>query len=386
MIGCKGIPAATAFGGGVEIHVEEIATRLAVRGHDVSVYVRPQAYSERFFVWKNVHLIRVPTIRGKHVETIIHTLLATIHALFQPFDILHYHGVGPSTLAWIPRIFKPRTRVIVTFHSQDRFHEKWGSLARAYLKFGEWAAVIFPHVTIAVSRTIQNFCQHAFGVAVVYIPSGANIPQMHPGKAALAQFRLKPHQYFFTLSRLVPHKAIEDVIKAFAGVETNIKLLIIGSAAPSEKKYELFLKKIAASDPRVCFAGQQTGRALNQLIANGYAMVNASRSEGLSISILEALAHGTCVVVSDIPENLELVGDADISFPAGDVRALRQIMQQLLADPKRVARRGVKGREMVKRLYVWDMVVSQTEDVYAQALKGMYIKQAPQQNATGSWR
>src|SRR5260221_7652987 len=146
MIGCKGIPASSAFGGGIETHVEELSTRLAERGHRVTVYVRPYANAEKKKSWKGVRLVTLPTIREKSLDAITHTLISTIHVLFQRVDIIHYHGVGPSTLAWIPRIFKPSARVVVTFHSRDRFHEKWGAFARAYLAYGEWTAVTFPHM------------------------------------------------------------------------------------------------------------------------------------------------------------------------------------------------------------------------------------------------
>ncbi len=369
MLGCKGLPAATALGGGVEMHVEELATRLAARGHDVVVYVRPYANPQRLTMWRGVRLVTLPTIQTKHFDAIVSTLLATLHAIFQAYDIIHYHGVGPSTMAWLPRLFKPRAKVVVTFHSQDRFHEKWGWFARTYLTLGEFTAVAFPHITIAVSHTIERFCQRKFGTAVKYIPNGVKAVETRPGNAALQQFGVAPKQYFFTLSRFVPHKAVEDVIQAFAGVKTDMKLLIIGWAAPSEAAYVAALKRLAAQVPRVVLAGRQTGRSLDQLIANGYAMLHASRSEGLSVSILEAMARGKCVLASDIPENLELMQAAGTSFRVGDIPDLRQKIQWLIDHPRLVAACGQQARELVKRSYSWDSIVRATEEVYASLVR-----------------
>ncbi len=97
MIGQKGIPFISD--GGVERHVEELATRLAARGHKISAYVRPRFIVSGQKNYKGVRLISLPSIPTKNLDTITHTFLATLHVLFQKVDVIHYHGVGPSTLA-----------------------------------------------------------------------------------------------------------------------------------------------------------------------------------------------------------------------------------------------------------------------------------------------
>ncbi len=364
MIGCKGIPASAAQGGGIEAHVEELSRRLAARGHHITVYVRSYTNPERKKYWNGIRLITIPTIKRKHLDAITHTFLSTVHALCGRYDAIHYHGVGPSTLSWIPRMFAPWTNVIVTFHSRDQFHEKWGLFARAYLAYGEWTAVAFPHATIAVSHVIQLFCRKMFGADVIYIPNGVEIPMRRPGTTALAQFGLEPEKYFFTLSRFVPQKAIEDVFVAFAGVETDKKLLVIGWAAPSEQEYLERLERLAAKDGRVVFAGRQTGSHLNEFVAHSYAMIHASRSEGLSVSILEAMSHGKLVLMSDIPENLELIDHSGITFKTGDIQALRDMIQWLVQDPQLVHERGERARDVIKRRYSWESVTDRVESVY----------------------
>ncbi len=364
MIGAKGIPATLAQGGGIEAHVEELSKRLVARGHDVTVYVRPYANPQGAKQWNGIRLITLPTIRRKHLDAWIHTFLSSLHVLFQPVDIIHYHGVGPSTLAWIPRVFKWRAKVVVTFHSRDRFHEKWRWFARTYLAYGEWTAVHFPHATIATSHVIKTLCKKKFHRDVWYIPNGVEIPLLHPGTSELHHLGLKPDSYFFTLSRLVPHKAIEDGIQAFGMVETDKKLVIIGTATYDDIAYENKLKKLAAKDPRVVMAGRRTGKELEQLVANAYAMLHPSRSEGLSVAVLEAMSHAKLVIMSDIPENLQLVDHSGVSYPVGNVRALADAIRWALADPEMVKDRGTRARGVVARLYSWDSVLERVEAVY----------------------
>ncbi len=368
-IGCKGIPAATSEGGGIEEHVEHLAVRLAQKGHKVIVYVRPYANKEKRKFWKGVRLITLPSLHRKNFDALSHTFLASWHVLFQKADIIHYHGVGPATLSWIPRIFKPFSKIVVTFHSRDQFHGKWGKIAKMYLRLGEWAGVQFPHATIAVSRVIQVFCKNKFKKHVWHIPSGVEIPDLNLGSNELTRFGLKPNGYYFTLSRLVPHKAIDDIIAAFREVKTDRQLVIIGAAAYDDVIYETRLKTLAAKDTRVIFVGHQSGRTLHELIGHGYAMIHASRSEGLSVSVLEAMSYGKLVVMSNIPENLELIDHSGISFKVGDVAALKQILQDIDDDSEMVKDRGLRGREMVKLKYSWEAILNKTESLYWSILK-----------------
>ncbi len=369
MIGCKGIPAATSTGGGIESHVEELSTRLVARGHEVTVYVRPYANPENRTEWNGVKLVTLPSWKRKNLDAISHTFLSSIHALFGGFHVFHYHGVGPSTLAFIPRIFAPWKKVVTTFHSRDQFHGKWRWIAKAYLRFGEWTAAAFPHATIAVSHAIQVFCRKRFKKHVWYIPNGVQVPTHSPGSSSLANFGLKPNEYFFTLSRLVPHKSVEDAILAFKNVQTDKKLVVIGTASYDDVHYEKKLHALAEHDPRVLFLGHQVDPALGQLVSNAYSMIHPSRSEGLSVAVLEAMSYGKVVVMSDIPENLELVDHSGISYKVGDVTALRDIIQWLCDDPTIVADRGERARERVKTRYSWESVVERTEALYSSLVK-----------------
>lgn len=364
MIGQKGIPASMALGGGIERHVEELSRALAERGHHVTVYVRPYTNPKRRRIWNGVHLVTLPTIRRKHLDAIVHVFLASIHVLFQNVDVIHYHNVGPSTLAWIPRVFKPRAKVVVTFHGRDQFHEKWNWFARAYLAYGEWTACTFPHLTIAVSHELKLFCELMFHRLTVYIPNAVEIPNKLPGTNHLKKFGLEPDRYLITLGRLIPVKAHDDVIAAFKPIATDKKLLIIGDAQYDAVDYEAKLERLAADDARIVLMGRRAGDELQQLIAHCYTMVHASRTEGLSIAILEAMSYGRLVVMSDIPANRELVDHSGIAYPVGSVKALRDVLEWLIADPVIVRTRGERARGVVRTLYSWQYVVSRTEQEY----------------------
>lgn len=378
MIGQKAIP--FYRDGGVERHVEELATRLAKRGHQVTVFVRRRYVATRQDLWQGVNLVRVPEIPSKHLGTISSTLFATLRVtlglklgFFQPkpsFDVIHFHGVGPALASWIPRIFT-RAKIVVTFHSIDRFHSKWGFFSRLVLYVGEWMATHTPHATIAVSHSIVQYCKKQYGRSVVYIPNGVSL-QKAQGKEILARWGLRKGRYLLTVARLVKHKGIHHLIAAYKMVADSIKgemkLVIVG--APSfTADYETYLKKLAGEDHRILFVGYQTGEALAELYGNAYIYVHPSEHEGLSLTILEAMSFGKCVLMSEIPENLEAIDHSGVSFRSGDADDLALKLTELLNHPEIVSERAGRAAGFIKRNFEWEKVVDETERLYVKLKK-----------------
>lgn len=365
MIGQKGLPV-RADSGGIERHVEEIGARLAARGVSVTAYVRPRHATARLAEYRGIRLKRMPSVPTKHLDAITHAFLATASALFSDADVIHYHGVGPATVAWIPRLFAPRKRVVVTFHSIDRFHQKWGLFARTYLRFGEWAAVRFPHATIAVSRSIARYCRKTYRARVDYVPNGATIPD-YPGSDLLARWGLEPGGYILTVARLVKQKGIHHLVAAYDGFEKEKKLVIVG-AGDAGGEYAEQVRRLSEGNSSIVFTGFQSGPALAQLYANAYLYVHPSEAEGLAIAILEAMAAGRCVLVSDIPENVESIDHSGLTFVNADAADLRAKLRELLNHPEVVVELGNKAREWIRTTYDWDVIAAKTEAVYRRIL------------------
>lgn len=364
MIGQKGV-VLEGRAGGIEKHVAEVTRRLVSFGHNVTLYVRRRYHQSSDSHFAGAKLFYVPTIYTKNLEAIIYTFIATIHAIFQKYDIIHYHGVGPATLAWIPRILSPKTTVIVTFHSQDRFHQKWGWFARKYLALGERAAVTFPHYCIAVSHVIQVYCRDTFGVEVVYIPNGA-VGRVVKEKDVLEKFGLRENEYLINVSRLVPHKGQHLLIEAFKMIDTDKDLVFVGAPSFTDKYYRQ-LRELAKDDARIRFLGFQTGQVLDQLYAHAYLYVHPSIAEGLPLVVLEAMSFGTAPLVSDIPAMLEAAHHAGFSFHTGSVLDLQHNLEETLGNSDLVKERGEEARAIIEVHFNWDRITEHTESVYITA-------------------
>ena len=101
LIGSRGIPARYT---GFETFYEQLAVRLAERGHQVTVYNRSHFIKDVRGSYKGVRLVTLPSIPTKHLDTLTHTFVSSMHALTQRYDIAYYSIVGNSPLAWIPRL------------------------------------------------------------------------------------------------------------------------------------------------------------------------------------------------------------------------------------------------------------------------------------------
>lgn len=88
---------------GIETYYEEMGKRLAAKGHEVTVYCRSY-FTPDIKQHEQMRIVRLPTIRSKHLETVIHTLLSTVHAMFGPYDIVHFHALGPALFSFLPRL------------------------------------------------------------------------------------------------------------------------------------------------------------------------------------------------------------------------------------------------------------------------------------------
>ena len=363
MVGQKGIPATY---GGVERHVEELGKRLVARGHEVTVYCRFHYTTQmpEGGRYHGIRLRRVPSWNTKHFDTATHVFLSTVDALFRDYDIVHFHALGPSLFSLLPRWLGAST--VVTVHGLDWQREKWGRVASWVLRSCEYPAVHFPDRTIVVSRTLQQHFREQYRRDTVYIPNGTHLPTPR-APTRLGRFQVEPGKYVLFVGRLTPEKGAHYLIEAFSGLETDMKLAIAGGMSFTEG-YVSELKKLESE--RVRLLGYCYGEMLEELWSNAYVVVLPSTMEGLSIALLEALSHGRCVLMSDIPENLEVAGDCALTFRSRDIGDLREKLQALLADPELVRRHEALARGRIREHYNWDRVVDATEAAYRELLAG----------------
>lgn len=350
---------------GVERAVEEIATRLAARGHEVTVFCRRRYNQRKLRAFQGVKLVDLPALYTKHFEAISHTLLASFRVL-RGYDIVHYHATGPSLVSFFPRL--AGRGVVATVHGLDWQREKWRGAAKLMLRAGAWTAVHFPHRTIVVSQSLQRRYAEEYHRPTAYIPNGV-APAIPRPPDRIRRFGVKGNDYVLFLGRIVPEKGCHFLIEAFRGLETDTKLLIAGSSSYTDEYYAK-LQAAAAGDPRVVFTGPLYGAEKDEAFSNARCVAQPSTLEGMPIVLLEALSHACPVLCSNIPENAEVLrASADGSSPYGflfksaSVEDLRLRLADLLANNEG-RKKGLAGKAYVEETFSWDQITMQTEEVY----------------------
>jgi glycosyltransferase involved in cell wall biosynthesis len=365
MIGQKGLPATY---GGIEHHVEELGSRLAARGHEVTAYCRGN-YSNSHGHHAGMSLRHVPTVTSKHLDAIVHSALSTLASLRDPPDIIHYHALGPGLLSPLPRFLSP-AKVVLTVHGLDHHRAKWGRGAKAVLGTAAWLSARVPDATIGVSRALAEHYQTRYGRPIAYIPNGVTARRRRPANEITKRYGLVAGSYLLFVGRLVPEKAPHLLIKAFRHVADDIRLVIVGGSSFSDG-YADSLRRLAEQDPRILFTGYAYEETLEELYSNAAAFVLPSVLEGLPLTLLEAASYGTPVVVSDIAPHVEVVRVDAIghhTFRVGDEGALAEVIRRTIRDRRREREGARRFSAQVADSYRWDDVVQATEDIYRSLL------------------
>jgi len=370
IIGSKGIPATY---GGVERHVEELATRLVSFGNDVTVYSRKWYTNFDGNKYNGVSIKNIKSIKTKSLDTISYTFLATINAMKSDFDIIHYQGVGPALLSFIPRLFSNK-KIVSTFHCEDYKHSKWGIFAKMFLKFGERALCLFSHSIISVSKRLRNKTEFSYKTNSSYIPNGVSDITEKLNYDILSKFNLTKNGYILAVLRFVRHKGVHYTIDAYnalpANIRSNFKFVIVGGPDKDPSYYNEIKERIGDSE-NIILTGVLNKIELKELYANAKLFVHASSTEGLPITVLEAMKFGAPVLVSDIPEHLEIIEDGNgFLFENRNSQDLYYKLLILLADfnYSLLDDTSKRANKFVLKNYNWDKIVKNTINLYENTL------------------
>lgn len=362
LLGTRGVPASYS---GFETCVEQLGQRLVARGHEVTVYCRTHHITYPENTYKGMKLVKLPTIPNKYLDTLVHSFISSLHALSHRYDIGLYFIAGNSPVTWIPRLVG--TRTLLNVDGLDWKREKWPVLAKKYIQLAEYLATRLPNLYLTDSHVVQNYYTSRFSSTPPYIPYGSDVEIVPPGET-LARFGLEPKHYILFVGRLVPENCAHHLVEAFRGLDTDLKCVIVGDAAYADE-YIASLKAKAEGDPRIIFTGYVFGRGYHELGSNALIFVETSGVGGTHPALVEAMAHGSCVIANDTDENLETIGDAGFGY-RGNLGAsdIRRVLATLLADPKVIADYTRRAQERARTVYTWESVTDAYERLFYQLL------------------
>jgi glycosyltransferase involved in cell wall biosynthesis len=371
MIGHKVVPSRR---GGIENVLTSLCPLLVDLGVDVTCYNRSTDKVENEYVgtttdqkYRNVKLKNAWTLNVKGFSAMIASFTAAISATFSDYDILHFHAEGPCAAMWIPKMFGKRC--VATVHGLDWQREKWGhGFASKYIKFGERVMVILADEIIVLSESASDYFKETYNRETILIHNGIDKPEKKEAQLITDLYGIKKDEYICIVSRLTAEKGVHYLIDAYNSIKTDKKLVIAGDTSDTDEYVEL-LKQKASGNPDIIFTGFISGDVLCEIYSNAYVVTLPSDIEGMSLSLLEALAYGNAVLCSDIPENTLVTENKAIHFKKSNVEDLAEKLQSMCDDEEIVNKLKNGADEFILGKYNWNDVANSTYDLYKKVLK-----------------
>jgi glycosyltransferase involved in cell wall biosynthesis len=353
ILGTRGIPGNY---GGFETFAEELSTRLVQRGHEVTVYCRAGAAGNWQRSYRGVRLVHLPALRTKYTETLSHTLLSALHSLAYSYDIVYVCNSANSPLCMIP--YLRGQRVVLNVDGLEWQRQKWGSIAKLYYRWAARLAARLPIEVVTDARVIQDYYRRQFGRVTRCFAYGTELYERGHLADRVRRLGLEPDRYFLYVSRMEPENNAKLVVQAYAKVQTDLPLVMVGDA-PYGGGYMATVKK--AADSRVRFLGFCFGDDYHALQSNARAYIQGTEVGGTHPALVEAMGHRNAIVAHDVPEHREVLADAGLYFAYRDADDLAERLKSLLGDPRAVSSLRERAAMRVGQEYSWDSVASAYE-------------------------
>ena len=361
ILGTRGVPAAY---GGFETFAEELGSRLAALGHEVTVYGRSHVVPRGLGRYRGMQLRVLPAIRHKYLETIAHTALSVIDVLPRHYDIVLICNNANAPFALVPRL--TGARVVLNVDGLEWERGKWGRAGRWYYRACAWLSPRLPIVLVSDARVIADWYRERHGRETVYIPYGSDPGRQPPGET-LARFGLEAGRYIAYVSRLEPENNAHLVIDGYrraGGLDgLGLPLLVVGDA-PYATEYRRALEEAAASTPGVTLAGYVFGPGYAEIQSNAMIYVQATEVGGTHPALVEAMARGVPIIANDVPEHREVLGETGYFYRRNDPSDLALLIRRVYEDPADRERHGVAAAARANAKYSWDHVTDLYEALF----------------------
>ena len=370
MVGHKIIPSRR---GGIEKVLTSLCPLLVEEGAEVTCYNRSSDKVENEYVgtvvdkkYCGVKLKKAFTLNARGVSAMMASFTAAIGAAFGKYDIVHFHAEGPCAAMWIPKLFGKKC--VATVHGLDWQREKWGKgFASKYIKFGEKVMAKYADEIIVLSESAAKYFKDTYNRDTVLINNGIEKPDKKQADKIKELYGISKDEYICMVSRLTAEKGVHYLIDAYNSINTDKKLVIAGDTSDTDDYVEL-LKKKAEGNSNIIFTGFISGDVLDEIYSNAYLVVLPSDIEGMSLSLLEAMAYGNAVLCSDIPENTLVVEDKAIHFEKSNISDLADKLQ-MLCDKQDIRDDYKKNaEEFILGKYNWNDVAKSTHNLYKKVL------------------
>jgi glycosyltransferase involved in cell wall biosynthesis len=354
------------LGGGGSKVVDGLSAALAERGHHIDLVTTRFGDLQAFQSDGQISIWRISSWRSKldrsnAFELATYALGAFLRTLAlvrsRKYDVCHAHFIFPDGLiAWIVRLLTGQ-RFMITAHGSDvpGYNPDRFKIMHRILRPIWRRVVCAADCIVCPSESLESLLrsQHDTGVTAV-IPNGFE-PTRFAGDFAKSPFIL-------CVTRLFRRKGVQHLIAAAQDIDPTFELHIVGDGP-----YREDLQQLAGdSKTTIRFHGWIDNDApeLEKLFGTASIFVLASEAENFPVSLLEAMSAGLAIVTIEGTGSADVVGEAGILVPPGDVQALRAALVRLIDDEALRSRLGTLARHRLADSFSWSRVAQLYLDLY----------------------
>ncbi|WP_433238818.1 glycosyltransferase family 4 protein [Streptosporangium sp. CA-135522] len=316
--------------GGVGRHVAMLADGLVRRGHQVVVAGPPDTEEVFGFGRLGARFLPVPIADRPRPLNDLRAVRA-LRAL-RGAHAVHAHGLRAGALAGLA-LLGTRTGLVVTLHNAatagGAIGAVHGVLERIVARRADRVLVVSPDLGERMAALGAGRVEAAVVPAPALPPSGRGAQEVR------AELGTQDRPVLLTIARLAQQKGLETLLDVAAGFgsgrasgesATRAVFLVAGDGPLRGRLQE----RIDREDLPVRLLGERGD--VGDLLGVARALLVPSRWEGQPLSVQEALRAGTPVIATAVGGVPSMVGEAGLLVPYGDVAAMREAVERVLAD------------------------------------------------------
>lgn len=309
ILGTRGVPAAH---GGFETFAEHLALYLVKHRWVVTVYCQEDGTGPVVEdIWQGVRRVRMPVANTGVTGTIVFDWKSTLHAAREN-DLILTLGYNTAVFCAVYRL--KGLRNVINMDGIEWRRQKWGSAAKAWFWFNDWAGCLLGNHLVADHPEINKHLRtRVTSQKVDTIAYGADTV-LAADPSILQRYGLVPNGYAILIARAEPENSIIEVVKAWSRKQRGVRLLVLGKY---DQGHSYQAAALAAASLEVIFVGAIYDKVVVQALrffARFY--VHGHQVGGTNPSLVEAMGAGNAILAHDNPYNRWVAGEGGLYFSA----------------------------------------------------------------------
>jgi glycosyltransferase involved in cell wall biosynthesis len=283
-------------------------------------------------------------------------------------DVIHCHQYSPFIYGCLARVWHPSLKVLFTEHG--RLSDAPPSMKR---KVANQLFARLPHRVFAVSENLkQHIVAEGFPSARVSVVYNGIDPGPLPDEQGRRRVRMSlgiPEETFAiaTVARLDPVKDLDVLVRAVTSLARRLPAILLVVGDGSERRHLEDFARGLENGHCIRFLGHRDD--VQDVLAGCDAYANSSISEGISLTILEAMAVGLPIVATRVGGTPEILDEScGRLVPARDPERLSAALSELASQPATRAQLGHAGRARVEQRFTLERMIGEYRLAYYEAV------------------